>query len=171
MFKVVLIPPDGHARAFGHPGSSPGSFGNVAGVVADDRGNVIVADKARGVVMAFDQRFELVGEFGSGDDGRRALTRPTDLVLGASGKLYVTQARERGVAVYKLEIGGATAGREQERPIRVEKIARARGTTITNGPREHDSGPADGPPGRDEGGDGGTNVAVSNNGSSLWEEP
>jgi len=103
MFKVFEIVPGGGTRSFGRAGSSPGAFGNIAGVVADDRGNVIVADKARGVVMIFDDRLEFVTEFGSGDDGRPALTRPTDLALGASGRLYVTQARERGVAVFKLD--------------------------------------------------------------------
>jgi hypothetical protein len=115
MFKVFVISPRGGTRAFGRPGSSPGSFGNVAGVVADDRGDVIVADKGRGVVMIFDDQLEFVSEFGSGDDGRPSLTRPTDLVLGASGKLYVTQARERGVAVFKLEAGGEEKGAGQGR--------------------------------------------------------
>jgi hypothetical protein len=115
MFKVFVIFPGGGTRAFGRPGSSPGSFGNVAGVVADDHGNLIVADKGRGVVMIFDDRLEFVTEFGSGGDGRYGLTRPTDLVLGASGKLYVTQARERGVAVFKLDAAGEDKGAERGR--------------------------------------------------------
>jgi hypothetical protein len=110
MFKVFVIPPDGETRDFGRPGSSPGSFGIVAGVVADDRGDLIVADKARGVVMIFDDRLEFVSEFGAGDDGRPSLTRPTDLVLGEGGRLYVTQAREKGVAVFKIDLGGEGKG-------------------------------------------------------------
>jgi hypothetical protein len=119
MFKVFVISPGGDTRAFGRPGSSPGSFGNVAGVVADDQGDVIVADKGRGVVMIFDDKLEFVTEFGSGDDGRFGLTRPTDLVLGASGKLYVTQARERGVAVFKVDPGG-----EEKEPGRGRQAGR-----------------------------------------------
>ncbi len=113
MFKVFVVSPAGRATDFGGPGSSPGLFGNVAGVVADDRGDVIVADKARGVVMIFNDRFEFVSEFGSGDDGRPALTRPTDLVMGRSGRLYVTQARERGVAVFKLDDGEGEGQRQE----------------------------------------------------------
>lgn len=105
MFRAFVISPEGDVRSFGHSGSAPGAFGVVAGIVADEDGKVIVADKGRGVVMIFDERLEFLAEFGSGADGRSGLVRPTDLALGASGKLYVTQARDRGVAVFKVSSG------------------------------------------------------------------
>lgn len=92
-------------RDVGHAGSAPGGFGVVAGIVGDENGNVIVADKGRGVVMVFDANLEFVTEFGSGGDGRGSLVRPTDLTLGPAGKIYVTQARDRGVAVLKASVG------------------------------------------------------------------
>lgn len=140
MFKVFVIVPGGGTRSFGRAGSSPGAFGNIAGVVADERGNVIVADKARGVVMIFDDRLEFVTEFGSGDDGRPALTRPTDLALGPSGKLYVTQARERGVAVFKLDAEGETKGARQEREAGGTPHAKQRGVEERGGEKFSDRG-------------------------------
>lgn len=105
LFKAFVVSPEGKVRDVGHAGSAPGAFGVVAGIVADEHGNLIVADKGRGVVMVFDESLEFVTEFGSGGDGRGGLVRPTDLSLGASGKLYVTQARDRGVAVLTVKPG------------------------------------------------------------------
>ena len=105
MFRVFVVSPEENVRSFGHSGSTPGAFGIVAGIVADGHGNLIVADKGRGVVMVFDEKLEFLMEFGSDDGGRAGLVRPTDLALGASGKLYVTQARDRGVAVFKMSSG------------------------------------------------------------------
>jgi hypothetical protein len=104
LFKVFVVSPEGSVRSFGRPGSSPGAFGVVAGIVADDHGNIIVADKGRGIVMIFDGKLELSAEFGRGE-GLASLVRPTALALGPSGKLYVTQARQRGVSVFKLSEG------------------------------------------------------------------
>jgi len=109
LFKAFVISPEGKVRDVGHSGSSPGAFGVAAGIVADEHGNLIVADKGRGVVMVFDEKLEFVTEFGSGGDGHGGLVRPTDLTLGASGKIYVTQARDRGVAVLKVGGGGESA--------------------------------------------------------------
>ena len=109
LFRVFAISPDGEVKAFGRVGSNPGAFGVVAGVVADDDGNILVADKGRGVVIVFDEQFRLVTEFGAGEEGPAGLVRPAELALGSSGKLYVTQARERGVAVFRI---GRGAGEE-----------------------------------------------------------
>jgi hypothetical protein len=105
LFKAFVIFPEGNVRDVGHAGSAPGAFGVVAGIVGDEHGNLIVADKGRGVVMVFDANLEFVTEFGSGGDGRGGLVRPTDLTLGPAGKIYVTQARDRGVAVLKVSVG------------------------------------------------------------------
>ncbi|MEK7799753.1 MAG: hypothetical protein AAB297_07980, partial [Acidobacteriota bacterium] len=98
LFKAFVIFPEGNVRDVGHAGSAPGAFGVVAGIVGDEHGNLIVADKGRGVVMVFDANLELVTEWGD-------LVRPTDLTLGPAGKIYVTQARDRGVAVLKVSVG------------------------------------------------------------------
>ena len=120
LFKAFVVSPDGKVLEVGHPGSAPGAFGVVAGIVGDEDGNLIVADKGRGVVMVFDPNLEFVTEFGSGA-GHAGLVRPTDLALGRSGKLYVTQARDSGVAVLQLSRAGrgknAAAGGEDNQAV------------------------------------------------------
>lgn len=102
--KAFLLPFDGKPRVFGRGGSAPGSFGIPAGIAADERGRVFVADKGRGVVMVFDPQLELQVEFGA-EEGAAGLSRPSDLLYD-DGKLYVTQSRDRGVSVYRVAAGG-----------------------------------------------------------------
>jgi hypothetical protein len=113
LFRVFVASPGGDVKAFGRVGSNPGAFSVLGGVVADDEGNILVADKGRGVVIVFDGQFRLVTEFGAEEAGPSGLVRPSELALGRSGKLYVTQARERGVAVFQI---GSGAGGEQPGP-------------------------------------------------------
>ena len=100
LFRAFVVAPDETVRTFGTPGSAPGKFGIVAGIVADDNGHYVVADKLRRVVMVFDSSFRLVTEFAGSD--KWALSRPTVLALGNAGRLYVTQSQKRGVAVLGL---------------------------------------------------------------------
>ena len=102
--RAYILPLDGTPRVFGRSGSAPGSFGIPAGIAADDKGRVFVADKARGVVMVFDPQLEFQAEFGA-DDGAAGLSRPSDLLYD-DGKLYVTQSRDRGVSVFRVAAGG-----------------------------------------------------------------
>lgn len=135
-FHVYVLDPDGRTRVFGRAGSSPGSFGNVAGVAADDDGDILVADKGRGAILMFDRSLEFIGEFGATGDGPAVLTRPTELALGEGGKLYVTQAREKGVAVYRLDSGvppGAAAKAKNMRGSPEVETAPAGGTAARHG--------------------------------------
>jgi hypothetical protein len=102
LFRAFVVDADGTVRSFGRGGSAPGAFSVASGIVADDAGDIFIADKGRGVVLVFDEHLEFVTEFGAGASGRGGLVRPTDLALGHAGKLYVTQARERGVAVFQI---------------------------------------------------------------------
>ncbi len=99
-FKAYVVSPDGELRQFGMAGSAPGKFGIVSGIIADDHGNILIADKLRNVVMVFDKTLRFLTEFSKARD--RLLARPTDLVMGEEGKFYVTQARGQGVAVFRL---------------------------------------------------------------------
>ncbi len=101
-FQAYVVSPDGHVRSFGKVGSAPGGFGVVSGIASDERGDLFVADRQRGVVMVFDPAFRFVREFGYSSDGPGALVRPTGLAFGENGRLYVTQLRNRGVAVYAV---------------------------------------------------------------------
>ena len=64
LFKVYRLSPDGKVTSFGRPGSAPGRFGILAGIASDSRGNLLVADKLKCVVMVFDKDFNFVTEFG-----------------------------------------------------------------------------------------------------------
>jgi len=107
MFKAFVVAPDGGVKAFGRPGSNPGSFGIAAGIAGDEQGHLLVADRLRGVVMLFDRNLQFVTEFGSAEDGGHYLVRPSEVVFGPSGKIYITQKRDRGVAVFRLSADDA----------------------------------------------------------------
>lgn len=101
-FKVCRISPDGKAEMFGKSGSNPGSFGVVSGVAVDRDGNIFVTDKLKDAVMMFDKSFRFLTQFGSRQVKGGGLAVPTDLVVGKSGQLYVTQMRNRGVSVFSV---------------------------------------------------------------------
>jgi hypothetical protein len=74
----------------------------VSGIVADDLGNYLVVERLRSVVMVFNKEFLFVKEFGYRGTKAENLVGPNDLALGNSGRLYVTQLRNRGVSVFSL---------------------------------------------------------------------
>lgn len=104
LFRVFQLTPGGAIRSFGKPGSAPGSFGIVGGVAADRSGNIYVSDRLRSVVMVFDKNFSFLTEFGGFGDRPENLIRPGNIALGATGKLYVTQLRNRGVSVFSVGV-------------------------------------------------------------------
>jgi hypothetical protein len=103
LFKAFVVSPDGKVTgAFGKAGSAPGMFGIVGGIVADDYGNYLVVERLRSVVMVFDKEFRFLHEFGYRGDKPGNLIRPSELAVGNSGKLYVTQSRNMGVSVFSV---------------------------------------------------------------------
>lgn len=101
-FKAFVLAPDGGMRSFGKSGGAPGMFGITAGIAGDEQGNIFVADKLRSVVMVFDNEFRFVREFGSRGIRPENLIVPNELTYVRSGKLFVTQARSRGVSVFSI---------------------------------------------------------------------
>ena len=130
LFRAFVVDLDGETRSFGRPGTVGGAFGVASGIAADDDGNLYVADRGRGVVMIFDPQFAFLREFGD-EAGPGGLTRPTDLVLGNDAKLYVTQTRDRGVAIFRLD----SAGRPAEGPDQAAPPAPAAGAPAPGGAR------------------------------------
>ena len=102
LFKVYRLSPDGKVASFGRPGSAPGRFGILAGIASDSRGNLLVADKLKCVVMVFDKDFNFVTEFGFRGPRPENLILPDDVAVDRTGRLYVTQWRSRGVSVFAL---------------------------------------------------------------------
>jgi len=101
-FKAFRRKPDGSAEAWGKSGSSPGNFGIAGAITEDDAGNILVADRARGVVLVFTPNLLFLREFGARGARDERLIGPGRLAMGNGGKLCVTQLAMRGVAVFSL---------------------------------------------------------------------
>jgi hypothetical protein len=108
-FTAFVMSPSGELRQFGTRGSAPGKFNIVGSVAADEQGNLFILDRLRSVVMVFDPKLRFVLEFGYRGDGPSNLIAPYDVVVG-NGKVFVSQARDRGVKVfhYQAPIGAAS---------------------------------------------------------------
>ncbi len=102
MFAAFRLSPDGKLGSFGKPGSTRGSFGVAAGIGADDMGYIYVADKLRCVVIVFDQDFKFVTEFGFRGFGPGNLIVPNEIAVARDGRVFVSQAANRGVSVYTV---------------------------------------------------------------------
>lgn len=107
-FAAFAMSPAGELRQFGARGSSPGKFNIVGAVATDERGNVFVLDRLRAVVLVFDRNLTFVLELGYRGDGPENLISPYGLAVG-NGKLFVSQAGERGVKVFQYRLGPAAA--------------------------------------------------------------
>lgn len=100
-FRVHAVAPDGSVRSFGKTGSAAGNFGVLGDVALDGDGDIFVSDRQRSVVMVFDREFRFLretGRIGNSD----WLARPGALALDPAGRLYVSQVRNRGVAVFTV---------------------------------------------------------------------
>ncbi len=103
LFKAYVVSPEGKMlSSFGKAGSAPGMFGIVCGIARDDRGNYLVVERLRSVVMVFDKEFRFQREFGYRGDKPANLIRPNEVAVGNAGKLYVTQVRNKGVSVFSV---------------------------------------------------------------------
>jgi len=102
LFSAFKLSPDGKIAGFGRPGSAPGRFGVVGGIVADDKGYYYVADRLRCVVLIFDRDFKFQKEFGYRGSRPHNFIGPKNLSLGAKGRLYVSQVNSRGISVFKI---------------------------------------------------------------------
>jgi DNA-binding beta-propeller fold protein YncE len=87
---------------FGQPGSIPGKFGVASGIIADNKGNYLVADKLKSVISVFDRGTQFLMEFGGRGNGPGDLIVPDVLAVDGTDKVYVTQGGNRGVSVFRL---------------------------------------------------------------------
>lgn len=102
VFKVYKVSADGAVASFGRSGSAPGRFGVLGGMTTDSHGNLLITDKLKCVVMAFDRDFKFLAEFGYRGARPENLIAPDDLAVDGRGRVYVSQARRRGVSVFQL---------------------------------------------------------------------
>jgi DNA-binding beta-propeller fold protein YncE len=102
LFSAYLFSIDGELEEFGKAGSAPGKFGVAAGIVSDDSGYIYVSDRLRSVVLVFDRDFRFQTEFGYRGKRPSNLIVPDDLAIDGLGNVYVAQAANRGVSVFRV---------------------------------------------------------------------
>jgi DNA-binding beta-propeller fold protein YncE len=102
LFKACILSPDGKLNWFGRPGSGPGRFNIVAGIVRDSKGNYLVVDKLKCAVMVFDQNFKFISQFSERGYKPAYLIAPDDIAIDNGDRIYVTQAARKGVSVFRL---------------------------------------------------------------------
>ncbi|PLY01279.1 MAG: hypothetical protein C0622_07580 [Desulfuromonas sp.] len=105
LFSAYRLNSEGRLEAFGTSGSGPGKFGVVSGITADAAGHIYVADRLRSVVLIFDRDFKFLGEFGYRGGRPEDMLVPDDLAYDPQQQhLFVSQAANKGVGVYKITI-------------------------------------------------------------------
>jgi hypothetical protein len=102
LFRAYKITPDRKVDYFGKPGSAPGKFNIVAGIVVDRRGNILVVDKLKCAVMVYDRHFTFLNQFGSRGWKPGFLIAPADIAIDNQDRIYVTQAGNKGISVFKV---------------------------------------------------------------------
>jgi DNA-binding beta-propeller fold protein YncE len=102
LFSAFKLSPRGELRRFGKSGSAKGKFGVVSGITTDDMGYIYVSDRLRSVVMVFDRNMIFQTEFGYRGNQPSNLLVPDDLAIDSLGNVYVGQAANRGVSVFKV---------------------------------------------------------------------
>ena len=103
LFKVAILSPDKTFKLFGSRGSTPGRFNIIGKMVSDEKGFYYLTDTLRSVVMVFDPDLKFIGEFGYRGDEPSNLIAPLDIAAG-NGKVFVAQAGNRGVSVFRVEL-------------------------------------------------------------------
>ena len=101
LFLALKISRDHKVESFGSPGSLDGKFNVVGGIASDDRGYIYVADILKSVIMVYDKDFKFQMQFGYRGSERGSLVAPQQVEI-MSDKLFVNQARNRGISVFRI---------------------------------------------------------------------
>jgi hypothetical protein len=99
---AYILTPELQLLRISRRGSGPGKFGIPAGIVADGKGNYLVSDVLKCVVMVFNRDLGFIDEFGGRNGGQAALIAPRSLAMDSKNRLYVSQAEVMGVSVFQL---------------------------------------------------------------------
>lgn len=103
LFSAFRYSADGQLDQFGVAGGAVGKFGVVSGIETDPTGNIFVSDRLRCVVLVFDKDFQFLTEFGYRGAAPQNLIVPDDIAINSqNGTVYVSQAANLGVSVYKV---------------------------------------------------------------------
>ena len=100
--RAYRLTTEGKIDSFGRRGSGPGKFGVPSGIAADGKGNLLVADTLRCVVLIFDKDFQFQSEFGFRGLAPGKLIGPKELESDGGNRVFVTQMRKRGISVFNI---------------------------------------------------------------------
>ena len=102
MFKACILSPSGDLAWFGRPGGAPGRFNVVSGIVQDSKGNYLIVDKLKSVIMAFDTKYSFITQFGYRGSKKGGLISPDAIAIDGRDRIYVTQTVKKGVSVFGI---------------------------------------------------------------------
>jgi len=102
LFRAYKISPDRKVSYFGKAGSTPGRFNIVAGIASDSKGNILVVDKLKCAVMVYDKNFNFLTQFSSRGWKPGFLIAPEDVAVDNQDRVYVTQAGNKGISVFRI---------------------------------------------------------------------
>ncbi len=102
LFRAYKISPDRKVSYFGKAGSTPGRFNIVAGIASDGKGNIFIVDKLKCAVMVYDKNFNFLNQFSSRGWKPGFLIAPEDIAVDNHDRVYVTQAGNKGISVFKM---------------------------------------------------------------------
>jgi len=102
LFRAYKISLDRKVSYFGRSGSTAGKFNIVAGIASDSKGNILVVDKLKCAVMVYDKNFNFLNQFSSRGWRPGFLIAPEDIAVDNQDRVYVTQAGNKGVSVFKM---------------------------------------------------------------------
>lgn len=101
LFKAYRLSRNHGLESFGGAGNTPGMFNIVGTIASDDKGFIYVADILKSVVMIFDKDLTFQMQFGYRGEERDNLVVPMHIAV-IRDKLFVNQARNRGVSVFRI---------------------------------------------------------------------
>ena len=74
----------------------------MAGIASDTKGNILVVDKLKCAVMVYDKNFNFLNQFSSRGWKPGFLIAPEDVVIDSQSRVYVTQAGNKGISVFRV---------------------------------------------------------------------
>jgi hypothetical protein len=101
LFMAFRMSRDHKLESFGGPGNLDGKFNVVGGIASDDKGFIYVADILKSVIMVYDKDFNFQMQFGHRGTDRGSLIAPQQVEV-LNDKLFVNQARNQGVSVFRM---------------------------------------------------------------------
>ena len=100
--SAYTLTPDLQLTLISKRGSGPGKFGIPAGIITDAKGNYLVSDVLKSVVMVFDKDRNYIDAIGGRNNGQESLIVPRGLVMDENNRLYVSQTDVMGVSVFQF---------------------------------------------------------------------